>query len=57
MAGCTTKIQLDDGEILSCVRQAHPEEPDSHRDWMTEFRKVDDETWEVRHWELLVEEV
>jgi hypothetical protein len=56
MANCTTKVRLDDGEILSCVREAHPED-ENHRDWMIDFRKVDDETWEVRHWDLIVEEV
>jgi len=56
MANCTTKVRLDNGEILSCVREAHPED-ENHRDWMIDFRKVDDETWEVRHWDLIVEEV
>jgi len=57
MAGCKTKVRLDDGEVLRCVRQEHPQEPDVHRDWMVEFTKVDDETWAVRHWDLEVEEV
>jgi hypothetical protein len=57
MAGCTTKVQLDDGEVLSCVRQAHPEDPDNHRDWMAEFVRIDDETWAVQRWSLVMEEV
>jgi hypothetical protein len=57
MAGCPTKVQLDDGEILSCVRQEHPEEPNDHRDWMVEFRKVEDGVWAVQRWQLDVEEI
>lgn len=56
MARCTTKIEIG-SEILRCVRQEHPQEPNHHRDWMIEFVRIDDTTWAVQRWSLEVEEV
>jgi hypothetical protein len=57
MAGCTAKVELSDGEVLSCVRLEHPEEPNNHCDWMADFTQVDAETWAVQRWSLEIEEV
>lgn len=52
---CPVKVELDDGEILICRRGTHTDT--THRDWMTEFVKIDDGTYAIRRFEIVVEEV
>lgn len=50
MNTCTAKVKLDDGEIIRCNRSVH--EDDVHQSGWTEFKKIDDETFAVRRFDL-----
>lgn len=52
---CPVKVKLDDGEILTCRRGTHTDA--THRDWLIEFVKINDGTYAIRRFEILVEDL
>lgn len=52
---CNRRVKFEDGSVLTCRLMKHTD--DRHRDGMTDFVKLDDDTYAVQAYEIVVEEV